>query len=224
MSITIQPFSVSNKGKKDHETPSLFKQPETDSHNDDCAEEICEQGVQAAESGDMGKALSLLSHAVVLNDKDYKTYEMIAQIHLLQDRPFGAVKYALKSVALKPDWCEGYITLARAQREMGEVDLSLDSYKKAISLLDTAASLNEKEKEEVRQECKELTQIYNHYKEEHGELQGRAHVVKDMSEVEALCGDFSSMRETWKEEIKNSILEMQERQEEEQQQQSGMEE
>ena len=67
----------------------------------------------------------------------------------------------LKSVALKPDWCEGYITLARAQREMGEVDLSLDSYKKAISLLDTAASLNEEEKEEVRQECKELTQIYN---------------------------------------------------------------
>ena len=48
--------------------------------------------------------------------------------------------------------------------------------------------------------------------------------MKDMSEVEALCGDFSSMRETWKEEIKNSILEMQERQEEEQQQQSGMEE
>ena len=47
---------------------------------DDCAEEICEQGVQAAESGDMGRALSLLSHAVVLNDKDYKTYEMIAQV------------------------------------------------------------------------------------------------------------------------------------------------
>ena len=38
-----------------------------------------------------------------------------------------------------------------------------------------------------------------------------------------MCGDFSSMRETWKEEIKNSILEMQERQEEEQQK-SGMEE
>lgn len=64
-------------------------------------------------------------------------------------------------MALKPDWCEGYVTLARAQREMGEVDLSLDSYKKAISLLDTATSLDEAEKEEVRQESKELTQIYN---------------------------------------------------------------
>ena len=64
-------------------------------------------------------------------------------------------------MALKPDWCEGYVTLARAQREMGEVDLSLDSYKKAISLLDTATSLDEEEKEEVRQESKELTQIYN---------------------------------------------------------------
>ena len=44
---------------------------------------------------------------------------------------------------------------------MGEVDLSLNSYKKAISLLDTATSLDEAEKEEVRQESKELTQIYN---------------------------------------------------------------
>ena len=41
--------------------------------------------------------------------------------------------------------------------------------------------------------------------------------------MDALCGDFSSMRETWKEEIKNSILEMQERQEEEHQH-GGMEE
>ena len=79
----------------------------------------------------------------------------------MQGRPFGAVKYALKSIAIKPDWCEGYVTLARAQREMGEVSLSLESYKKAISLLDTAASLDEDEKEEIKQENKELTQLFN---------------------------------------------------------------
>ena len=52
----------------------------------------------------------------------------------------------MRSIGLKPDWCEGYITLARAQREMGEVHLAIDSYKKAISLLDTAESLSEEEK------------------------------------------------------------------------------
>ena len=53
------------------------------------------------------------------------------------------------------------------------------------------------------------------YKEEHGELQGRAHVVEDISALNTQFGDYSSMRETWKEEIKNSVLEMREREEEE---------
>ena len=72
----------------------------------------------------------------------------------MQGRPFGAVKYAMKSLDVKPEWCEGHVTLARAQREMGEVNLS-------IALLDEATSLNENEKEEVRQESKELTQLLN---------------------------------------------------------------
>ena len=67
----------------------------------------------------------------------------------MQGRPFGAVKYAMKSLDVKPEWCEGHVTLARAQREMGEVNLSLESYKKAIALLDEATSLNENEKEEL---------------------------------------------------------------------------
>lgn len=62
----------------------------------------------------------------------------------------------MKSIGIKPDWCEGYVTLARAQREMGEVLLSLESYKKAIDLLDHAESLSEEEKEEIRRERMEL--------------------------------------------------------------------
>ena len=56
----------------------------------------------------------------------------------------------MRSIGLKPDWCEGYITLARAQREMGEVHLAIDSYKKAISLLDTAESLSEEGRRRYR--------------------------------------------------------------------------
>lgn len=35
-----------------------------------------------------------------------------------------------------------------------------------------------------------------------------------MDSIDCNCGDYCSMHETWKEEIKNSILEMQEREEE----------
>ena len=45
-------------------------------------------------------------------------------------------------------------------------------------------------------------------------MQGRAHVVEDISALNTQFGDYSSMRETWKEEIKNSVLEMREREEE----------
>ncbi|CBK21602.2 uncharacterized protein [Blastocystis hominis] len=140
---------------------------------------------------------------------------MIAQLHLMQSRPFGAVKFALKSIGIKPDWCEGYITLARAQREMGEVLLSLESYQKAIDLLDRAESLSEEEKEEIRRERTELVVLLDNYKTEHGELQGRAHVVENLNAVDTQFVDYSSVREIWKKEIEASEFELQERKEEE---------
>ena len=57
-------------------------------------------------------------------------------------------QFSLKCIELSPNWCEGYITLARGQREMGEVTLSISSYQKAISLFPTS-SLNEDDKKEV---------------------------------------------------------------------------
>lgn len=68
----------------------------------------------------------------------------------------------MKSIELKPDWCEGYVTLARGQREMGEVMLSLDSYNKAISLF-PSSTLSEKDKKEIEMEAKELKQIFQVY-------------------------------------------------------------
>lgn len=42
---------------------------------------------------------------------------------------------------------------------MGEVQLSLDSYKKAIDLFDHAESLSEEEKKEIMQERHELARL-----------------------------------------------------------------
>lgn len=79
----------------------------------------------------------------------------------MQNRPYGALKYAEKCVSINPNWCEGYVTLARSQREMGEVILAIQSYETAISLLDRASNLSEEDKNEVRQEKRELEQLYN---------------------------------------------------------------
>ena len=67
-------------------------------------------------------------------------------------------QFSLKCIELSPNWCEGYITLARGQREMGEVELSISSYQKAITLFPTS-SLNEDDKKEIEQESKELSQL-----------------------------------------------------------------
>ena len=52
------------------------------------------------------------------------------------------------------------------------------------------------------------------YKSEHGELQGRAHVVEHLADVKDLSTDYSSMKEIWKDAIQASEQELKEREEE----------
>lgn len=46
-------------------------------------EDLRKKGIEEAEKGNTSKALSYLSHAISLNDKDYKLYEMIAQVRFV---------------------------------------------------------------------------------------------------------------------------------------------
>ena len=45
--------------------------------------ELKEKGIEEAENGNFGRALSLLSHAFNINNEDYKLCEMIAQVRIL---------------------------------------------------------------------------------------------------------------------------------------------
>lgn len=80
---------------------------------EESAQEFAEKGVEAAESGDFGKALSLLSHAVVLDDKDYKSMEMIAQVTfyiLLWIDPPNARKAVWSSeIRHEKSWCQTWM-------------------------------------------------------------------------------------------------------------------
>lgn len=59
---------------------------------------------------------------------------------------------------MNPNWCEGYVTLARGQRELGEVELAIQTYEKAISLFNTS-SLSDEDKKDIEKELKELKQL-----------------------------------------------------------------
>lgn len=59
---------------------------------------------------------------------------------------------------MNPNWCEGHVTLARGQRELGEVELAIQSYEKAISLFSTS-SLSDEDKKDIEKEFKELKQL-----------------------------------------------------------------
>lgn len=62
---------------------------------------------------------------------DHFLLEMKSQALLSMGSLVKAAAVATQVVLLAPTWAEGYITLARAQREIGEVTLGIDYFKLA---------------------------------------------------------------------------------------------
>jgi tetratricopeptide (TPR) repeat protein len=86
------------------------------------------KGCTSAENGDMSLALKYWNQALLLTPTDGYLYELRAQGFLSCEKWLYAIKSAEKCVEILPKWSEGYITLARARREMGEISLAIDSY------------------------------------------------------------------------------------------------
>ncbi len=93
-----------------------------------------EMGCSLAESGDFGGALNLWLQAVRVEPDNSFLYELIAQGYMQIDKLMVATFYAENAVKLNPTWDEGMLTLARCQREMGELELSLSTFRKACLL------------------------------------------------------------------------------------------
>ena len=93
-----------------------------------------EKGCALAEAGCMSDALKFFQEGLLFSPQDELLLELSAQMYLQLDRPMAAVKSAEEAVVLASTWADGHLTLARAQRELGEVESSIQSYQRVLEL------------------------------------------------------------------------------------------
>ncbi len=93
------------------------------------------QGVQYAEDGKFEEALGQWQRYLLLRPTDHEVLEMKAQAHLAVDQVLEALQSAESATKDREDWVEGLQTLARCQREIGELYLSVNTYEKALRQL-----------------------------------------------------------------------------------------
>lgn len=131
------------KGKKKggvrKEVTELFSETANEEENskelDDAkAAELEKLGADQADRGDFTAALLSFQQCLHLQPTNYKVLEMQAQIYLETDHVMLALKAAETALHHQPNWKDGMHTLARCQREIGEVYLSLETYDKVIQL------------------------------------------------------------------------------------------
>jgi tetratricopeptide (TPR) repeat protein len=93
-----------------------------------------EAGCQLAESGRMSEAVTKWQEGLLFSPGDHILHELTAQGFLFLDRNLPALRSAERAVELCPLWTEGLLTLARAQRELGELEASLETYQRIIDI------------------------------------------------------------------------------------------
>mmetsp|Transcript_25396 Transcript_25396/g.39819 ORF Transcript_25396/g.39819 Transcript_25396/m.39819 type:complete len:231 (+) Transcript_25396:293-985(+) len=93
-----------------------------------------EEACVKAEAGKLREALSKLQEAIELTPDKAVLYELQAQCFLELDMVFEAVRAAEIAVQKEPSFGEGYQTLGRAQMNLGEVEMAVESFKKALEI------------------------------------------------------------------------------------------
>jgi hypothetical protein len=94
-----------------------------------------ELGCEAAEQGDFANAMKHWQEGLFFEPDNYLLHELMAQGLLQAEQWVLAVKSAERAVAIAPTWADGHLTLARAQREMGELECAFSSYQRTSALL-----------------------------------------------------------------------------------------
>eukprot|EP01039_Chlorochromonas_danica_P004948 gene4948-5431_t len=116
-----------------------------------------EEGCTLAEEGHFQEAIGLWRKASMITPNDHRLHELKAQGYLALDQPMEAILCAEQAVELAPQWVDGLQSLARCQREVGEVALSLATY--------TTAHKLDPENTELAQEMAEVRRLVNQLEE-----------------------------------------------------------
>jgi tetratricopeptide (TPR) repeat protein len=93
-----------------------------------------QKAIQLAENQDYSQALNYFERILYFQPANYRVHEYKAQIYLELGMFLMALKSIETSIQCNSSWYINYLTLARCQREMGELELSLDNYHKSKEL------------------------------------------------------------------------------------------
>ena len=93
-----------------------------------------EKGCALAQQGKMSEAVTKWQEGLLFSPNDHLLHELTAQGFLSLDRNLLALKSAERAVELCPLWTEGLLTLARVQRELGELEASMETYRGVLEL------------------------------------------------------------------------------------------
>jgi len=127
------------------------------------SDDLRKTGCEYAENGDYSKSMKCFNDALLLTPSCHLLHELKAQVYLQLDQLLDAIECAKYSVKLQPNFADGYITLARINREMGEVQKSVEYYRTASSLDSQSTSDIIDEITEMEEILKRLDLIqYNH--------------------------------------------------------------
>lgn len=130
-----------------------------------------QQGNTLAETGDFATALAKFSSACLMDAGDYTLHELKAQVLLQMARPFEAINAASQCVSLQPGWAEGWLTLARAQADFGELDLAMAS-------IHTAAGLGP-ENAEISEELDRISRLQRELHTHRSALRSTEHLTQE---------------------------------------------
>lgn len=157
--------------KRAPKTASIFQDDNCDIDDEQSnileSSRLADVGVMNAEAGNYDAAITSFRQALFLQPKNFKVLEMLAQVYLETDQLLLALQSAEAAVQENERWKEGLQTLARCQREVGEVHLAQESFEKALSL--------DPESDELREELIEIqalvTELEEKKKRQKAELQ-----------------------------------------------------
>ncbi|XP_064104529.1 tetratricopeptide repeat protein 33-like isoform X2 [Macrobrachium nipponense] len=98
------------------------------------ARRLSNEGVMLAEAGRWWAAIGRWNGALELTPDDHTLHEMMAQAYMQVGEVFPALTSAQKAVELYPTWWIGLQTLGRAQLGLGEVELAVKTFSKAVHI------------------------------------------------------------------------------------------